>query len=103
MAQASGASSKRSVLDEIYNLAAQSHVRVSFDQPEYTADAVATGTLRVLEAAGITTNAGKQTRITRLGSSEDVAPPAPPRNENHSVLPPQPLRRKQSRRPLVCG
>ncbi|MEO7965395.1 MAG: GDP-mannose 4,6-dehydratase, partial [Gemmatimonadaceae bacterium] len=36
--------------DEVYNLAAQSHVRVSFDQPEYTADIVATGTLRVLEA-----------------------------------------------------
>ena len=36
--------------DEIYNLAAQSHVRVSFDQAEYTADVVATGTLRILEA-----------------------------------------------------
>ena len=36
--------------DEIYNLAAQSHVRVSFDQAEYTADVVATGTLRLLEA-----------------------------------------------------
>src|SRR5215470_5600054 len=35
--------------DEIYNLAAQSHVRVSFDQAEYTADAVAIGTLRLLE------------------------------------------------------
>ena len=36
--------------DEIYNLAAQSHVQVSFDAPEYTADVVATGVLRVLEA-----------------------------------------------------
>src|SRR5690606_36362633 len=37
--------------DEIYNLAAQSHVRVSFDSPLNTADVVALGTLRVLEAA----------------------------------------------------
>src|SRR4030088_70415 len=36
--------------EEIYNLAAQSHVRVSFDQAEYTADVVATGTLRLYEA-----------------------------------------------------
>ena len=39
--------------DEIYNLAAQSHVGVSFDVPEYTADVVATGVLRVLEAVRI--------------------------------------------------
>lgn len=39
--------------DEIYNLAAQSHVQVSFDVPEYTADVVATGVLRVLEAVRI--------------------------------------------------
>jgi GDPmannose 4,6-dehydratase len=36
--------------DEVYNLGAQSHVRVSFDQPLYTADVVACGTLRMLEA-----------------------------------------------------
>lgn len=39
--------------DEIYNLAAQSHVQVSFDVPEYTADVVATGVLRILEAVRI--------------------------------------------------
>ncbi|MBU5477612.1 GDP-mannose 4,6-dehydratase [Eubacterium sp. MSJ-13] len=41
------------VPDEIYNLAAQSHVGVSFDVPEYTADVVATGVLRILEAVRI--------------------------------------------------
>ena len=39
--------------DEIYNLAAQSHVQVSFDVPEYTADVVAVGVLRVLEAVRV--------------------------------------------------
>ena len=39
--------------DEIYNLAAQSHVQVSFEVPEYTADTVGTGTLRLLEAVRI--------------------------------------------------
>ena len=39
--------------DEIYNLAAQSHVQVSFDSPEYTANVVATGVLRILEAVRI--------------------------------------------------
>ena len=36
--------------DEVYNLAAQSHVKVSFDMPEYTADTDALGTLRLLDA-----------------------------------------------------
>ena len=55
--------------DEIYNLGAQSHVRVSFDQPLYTADIVANGTLRLLEAVK---NAGhaKSTRFYQAGSSE---------------------------------
>ena len=55
--------------DEIYNLAAQSHVQVSFDVPEYTADVVATGVLRVLEAVrlcGLT----KQCRIYQASTSE---------------------------------
>lgn len=41
---------ERVMPDEVYNLGAQSHVRVSFDEPEYTADVVAMGTLRLLEA-----------------------------------------------------
>src|SRR6266478_10124572 len=48
--------------DEIYNLAAQSHVRVSFDQAQYTADVVATGTLRVLEALREYASSGRQVR-----------------------------------------
>src|SRR3982750_1529002 len=47
--------------DEIYNLAAQSHVAVSFEVPEYTADADALGTLRLLEAIRIL-GLGKKTR-----------------------------------------
>jgi len=53
--------------DEIYNLAAQSHVRVSFDSPEYTADVTATGTVRLLEAIRET---GIKTRFYQASSSE---------------------------------
>ena len=53
--------------DEIYNLAAQSHVRVSFDSPEYTADVTGTGTLRLLEAIR---ESGIQTRFYQASSSE---------------------------------
>jgi GDPmannose 4,6-dehydratase len=65
--------------DEIYNLGAQSHVRVSFDQSEYTADVVATGTLRLLEAVRDSVSAsGKAVRIYQAGSSEMFgAAPAP--------------------------
>ena len=55
--------------DEIYNLAAHSHVKVSFDVPEYTADTVATGTLRLLEAVRIL-GMEKQTRIYQASTSE---------------------------------
>ena len=55
--------------DEIYNLAAQSHVGVSFDVPEYTADVVATGVLRVLEAVRIC-GLEKACRIYQASTSE---------------------------------
>jgi GDPmannose 4,6-dehydratase len=55
--------------DEIYNLGAQSHVRVSFDQPLYTADIDALGTLRLLEAAR-QLNRRKQVRLYQASSSE---------------------------------
>ena len=55
--------------DEIYNLAAQSHVKVSFDVPEYTADADAIGTLRLLEAVRIL-GLEKKTRIYQASTSE---------------------------------
>jgi GDPmannose 4,6-dehydratase len=53
--------------DEIYHLGAQSHVRVSFDIPEYTADVTAVGTIRILEAIR---EAGVKTRFYQAASSE---------------------------------
>jgi GDPmannose 4,6-dehydratase len=53
--------------DEIYNLGAQSHVRVSFDIPEYTGDVVALGTLRILDAIK---EAGLKTKFYQASSSE---------------------------------
>jgi GDPmannose 4,6-dehydratase len=55
--------------DEIYNLAAQSHVKVSFDVPEYTAEADAVGTLRLLEAVRIL-GMEKKTKIYQASTSE---------------------------------
>src|SRR6201997_5608137 len=55
--------------DEIYNLAAQSHVQVSFDTPEYTANADAVGTLRLLEAIRIL-GREKQSRFYQASTSE---------------------------------
>lgn len=55
--------------DEIYNLAAQSHVAVSFESPEYTADVVGTGTLRLLEAIRIL-GLEKKTRFYQASTSE---------------------------------
>lgn len=57
--------------DEVYNLGAQSHVKVSFDEPEYTADIVGTGALRLLEALRDSmVNSGRAVRYYQAGSSE---------------------------------
>ncbi len=77
--------------DEIYNLAAQSHVRVSFDQPEYTADVVATGTLRLLDAVrDYTSNTGRQVRMYQAGSSEMFGAAHPPQSEATPFYPRSP-------------
>ena len=55
--------------DEIYNLAAQSHVKVSFDVPEYTAEADAVGTLRLLEAVRLL-GYEQRTKIYQASTSE---------------------------------
>lgn len=68
--------------DEVYNLGAQSHVRVSFDQPEYTADAVALGTLRLLEAVrDFVSRTRREVRFYQAGSSEMFGASPPPQNE----------------------
>ncbi len=56
--------------DEIYNLGAQSHVRVSFDSPVYTLNTVGVGALNVLEAARQLKKKGKDTRVYQASSSE---------------------------------
>lgn len=77
--------------DEIYNLGAQSHVRVSFDQPEYTTDAVAMGTLRLLEAVRDEVNVeGRKIRLYHAGSSEMFGAAAPPQSEMTPFYPRSP-------------
>ena len=74
--------------DEIYNLGAQSHVRVSFDVPEYTAEVTGTGTIRLLEAVreiGLT-----GTRIYQASSSEMFGASPPPQNEKTPFYPRSP-------------
>jgi GDPmannose 4,6-dehydratase len=68
--------------EEVYNLGAQSHVKVSFDEPEYTADVDATGTLRLLEAVRDWTTASRQpARVYQAGSSEMFGSAPSPQNE----------------------
>jgi GDPmannose 4,6-dehydratase len=72
---------------EIYNLAAQSHVRVSFDEPEYTTDSVALGTTRLLEAIKVTQ---VPTRFYQASSSEMFGSTPPPQDEQTPFQPRSP-------------
>jgi GDPmannose 4,6-dehydratase len=77
--------------DEIYNLGAQSHVKVSFEQAEYTADVVATGTLRLLEALrDYIEVTGRPVKVYQAGSSEMFGAAKPPQNEATAFYPRSP-------------
>ncbi|MCS6782690.1 MAG: GDP-mannose 4,6-dehydratase [Gloeomargarita sp. SKYBB_i_bin120] len=77
--------------DEVYNLGAQSHVKVSFAQPEYTADAVATGTLRLLEAVrDYEQTTGRRVKFYQAGSSEMFGASPPPQHEKTPFYPRSP-------------
>ena len=72
---------------EIYHLGAQSHVRVSFDMPEYTGDITALGTTRILEAIR---RSGIKTRFYQASSSEMFGASHPPQNEKTPFCPKSP-------------
>jgi GDPmannose 4,6-dehydratase len=73
--------------DEIYNLGAQSHVRVSFDMPEYTGDITGLGTIRLLEAVRKT---GSKARFYQASSSEMFGAALPPQSETTPFQPQSP-------------
>lgn len=73
--------------DEVYNLGAQSHVRVSFDAPLYTADVTGLGSMRLLEAVRA---AGIDTRLYQASSSEMFGSAPPPQNERTPFHPRSP-------------
>jgi len=75
--------------DEIYNLAAQSHVKVSFETAEYTANADGIGTLRLLEAIRIL-GLEKKTRFYQASTSELFGASPPPQNEETPFRPQSP-------------
>lgn len=77
--------------DEIYNLGAQSHVRVSFDIPEYTANTVGLGPIRILEAIrDFQDHTGKAVKYYQASSSEMFGSAPPPQNENTPFHPRSP-------------
>ncbi|MFD1715599.1 GDP-mannose 4,6-dehydratase [Amnibacterium flavum] len=73
--------------DEVYNLGAQSHVRVSFDEPEHTGDTTGVGAMRFLEAVRL---AGVNCRFYQASSSEMFGATPPPQNEDTPFYPRSP-------------
>jgi GDPmannose 4,6-dehydratase len=73
--------------DEVYHLGAQSHVRISFDMPEYTGDITGLGTTRLLEAIR---RSGVKTRFYQASSSEMFGAAPPPQNEKTAFHPRSP-------------
>jgi len=73
--------------DEVFHLAAQSHVRVSFDIPEYTGNITALGATRILEAIR---RSGKKIKFYHASSSEMFGMARPPQNENSPFMPRSP-------------
>ncbi len=77
--------------DEVYNLGAQSHVRVSFEIPEYTANVTGMGVLRLLEAIkNVEEYTGKKIKFYQASSSEMFGASLPPQNENTCFEPVSP-------------
>ena len=77
--------------DEIYNLAAQSHVKVSFEIPEYTMDITGNGALRILEAIrDFQAETGKKLKFYQASSSEMFGSSPPPQNETTPLQPQSP-------------
>jgi GDPmannose 4,6-dehydratase len=73
--------------DEVYNLAAQSHVRVSFDEPELTGSTTGLGSIRLLEAIRVS---GSNARFYQASSSEMFGASPPPQNEETPFYPRSP-------------
>ncbi len=73
--------------EELYHLAAQSHVKVSFEMPEYTGDVTGLGTMRLLEAVR---RSGTKTRFYQASSSEMYGSAAPPQSETTRFAPRSP-------------
>jgi len=76
--------------DEIYNLGAQSHVKVSYEEPEYTLDVTGLGVARLLEAVRDHTAQGHPVKLYQAGSSEMFGSTPPPQNEKSPLHPRSP-------------